>query len=60
MAQRQCASYWLICIFYYIGIVGYAGITADFAWIWLVGAAFLLAIRGRYGRRIASSHGSAG
>lgn len=44
--EAVCLILGLICIFYYIGIVGYAGITADFAWIWLVGAAFLLAIAG--------------
>ena len=44
--EAVCLILGLICIFYYIGIVGYAGITADFAWIWLMGAAFLLAIAG--------------
>lgn len=44
--EAVCLVLGLICIFYYIGIVGYAGITADFARIWLVGAAFLLAIAG--------------
>ena len=44
--EAVCLVLGLICIFYYIGIVGYAGITADFAWIWLMGAAFLLAIAG--------------
>lgn len=44
--EAVCLVLGLACIFYYIVIVGYAGITADFAWIWLVGAAFLLAITG--------------
>ena len=44
--EAVCLVLGLACIFYYIIIVGYAGITADFAWIWLVGAAFLFAIAG--------------
>ena len=44
--ETVCLILGLVCIFYYIVIVGYAGITADFAWIWLVGAAFLLAVAG--------------
>ena len=41
-----CLLTGLACIFYYIVIVGYAGITADFAWVWIAGAAFLLAVAG--------------
>ena len=30
-----CMAAGLICLVYYLVIVTYAGITADFAWIWL-------------------------
>lgn len=33
----------LICLVYYLVLVVYAGITADFAWIWLFGAVILSA-----------------
>ena len=36
-----CMAAGLICLVYYLVIVTYAGITADFAWIWLAFAAFL-------------------
>ena len=41
-----------ICLAYYLLIVVYAGITADFAWIWLVLAAILEggAVLIRYGK----------
>ncbi|MCF0134713.1 MAG: YdcF family protein [Blautia sp.] len=32
-----CTAISLLCIFYYLVIVLYAGITADFAWIWITG-----------------------
>lgn len=44
--EAVCLILGLACIFYYIVIVGYAGITADFAWIWLVCTAFLLTVAG--------------
>ena len=45
-----CAG--IICLAYYLLIVVYAGITADFAWIWLVLAAILEggAVLIRYGK----------
>lgn len=47
-----CAG--IICLAYYLLIVVYAGITADFAWIWLVLAAILEggAVLIRYGKII--------
>lgn len=41
-----------LCLVYYFIIIGFAGITADFAWIWLLAAFFLGAGGGlvRYGR----------
>lgn len=42
MAEVAFGILGLIGILYYLVIVLYAGITADFAWIWLVGGLFLL------------------
>lgn len=36
----------IFCIVYYLVIVLYAGITADFAWIWLLGGVILLGTGG--------------
>ncbi|MCD7885036.1 MAG: YdcF family protein [Lachnospiraceae bacterium] len=40
-----CLSLGILCLFYYIGIVMYAGITTSFAWIWLFGGTALILIR---------------
>lgn len=39
-----CFSTGILCLIYYILIILYAGITADFAWIWLMAAAALSGI----------------
>lgn len=36
-----CVAAGILCLIYYLVIVIYAGITADFAWIWLAAAAAL-------------------
>ncbi len=43
--QTGCLVLGVLCFLYYIGIVAYAGITADFSWIWAVGALFFLLLR---------------
>lgn len=43
--QTGCLVLGVLCFLYYIGIVVYAGITADFAWIWALGALFFLLLR---------------
>lgn len=40
-----CLCTGILCLFYYLGIVLYAGITTSFAWIWLSGGAVLLLLR---------------
>lgn len=44
--EAGCLLLGIACFVYYIMIVGYAGITADFAWIWIAGAVFFLAMAG--------------
>jgi len=41
-----CLGLGILCLFYYVGIVSYAGITTSFAWIWIVGGAVLIALSG--------------
>ncbi|MCC8103783.1 MAG: YdcF family protein [Clostridiales bacterium] len=41
-----CLSLGILCLFYYVGIVAYAGITTSFAWIWILGGVVLLALGG--------------
>lgn len=43
--QTGCLVLGILCLLYYTAIVAYAGITADFAWIWAVGGLVLLALR---------------
>lgn len=47
-----CFGAGLLCLLYYLLIVVHAGITADFAWIWLLAAAALAGLGGAasYGR----------
>lgn len=40
--QMGCFTLGILCFLYYIVIVLYAGITADFAWIWVTGGIFFL------------------
>lgn len=40
--QTGCLVLGCLCLIYYIAIVIYVGIAADFAWIWALGAAVLL------------------
>lgn len=42
--QTGCLILGILCLFYYTGIVLYAGITADFAWIWAAGGGVLLVL----------------
>jgi uncharacterized SAM-binding protein YcdF (DUF218 family) len=42
MMANICLGAAGVCLLYYLIIVIYAGITADFAWIWVLGAAALL------------------
>lgn len=44
--EKVCAAAGVLCLLYYVGILLYAGITADFAWIWPVAAVFLLFLGG--------------
>ena len=48
-----CFCTGILCLAYYLLIVVYAGITADFAWIWAVAAVLLegCAVLMRYGRK---------
>ncbi|MCD8346419.1 MAG: YdcF family protein [Lachnospiraceae bacterium] len=41
-----CLSLGILCLFYYVGIVSYAGLTTSFAWIWILGGAVLIALGG--------------
>lgn len=43
--QTGCLILGILCLFYYAAIVLYAGITADFAWIWVFGGVLLLLLR---------------
>lgn len=43
--ENLCAAGAALCLLYYFVIVFYAGITADFAWIWVVFALLLTGIR---------------
>ncbi len=43
--KSLCAAGAVLCLLYYFMIVFYAGITADFAWIWIFAALFLIALR---------------
>lgn len=51
MAVLICMALGIACLLYYIVIIFYAGITADFAWIWLLFSAVLEGSAGliRYG-----------
>lgn len=40
--QTGCLVLGILCFSYYTGIVIYAGLRSDFAWIWLLGGAFFL------------------
>lgn len=42
--EKLCAAGAVLCLLYYFMIVFYAGITADFAWIWIFFALFLTGI----------------
>ena len=44
--QTGCLILGILCFFYYFIIVTYAGITADFAWIWAAAGIVFLGIRG--------------
>ena len=44
--EKVCAAAGVLCLLYYVGILLYAGITADFAWIWPVAAVFFLFLGG--------------
>lgn len=51
MTAMICTAWGIICLVYYLVLTLYAGITADFTWIWLL-AAFSLEVGGclmRYG-----------
>lgn len=52
MLAGICTAAGVLFLIYYLVLVLYAGITADFAWIWLLGAAVLLssAFLIRYGQ----------
>lgn len=41
-----CLGLGILCLFYYAGIVSYAGISTSFAWIWVLGGAILLSLCG--------------
>ncbi|MCD8396797.1 MAG: hypothetical protein LUD12_06410 [Lachnospiraceae bacterium] len=41
-----CLGLGILCLFYYVGIVSYAGITTSFAWIWIVGGVVLTLLSG--------------
>ncbi|MCD8337290.1 MAG: YdcF family protein [Lachnospiraceae bacterium] len=41
-----CLSLGILCLFYYVGIVIYAGLSTSFAWIWIMGGAALIASGG--------------
>lgn len=43
--QTGCLILGILCLLYYGAIVLYAGITADFAWIWALGGGILLVLR---------------
>lgn len=44
MMAEICFGAAFLCLVYYLAVILYAGITADFAWIWLVGGAALLGL----------------
>ncbi len=56
MIERILMGLGIACFLYYLMIVVYAGITADFAWIWAFGGVVLLAL-GYWAKRI--RHGEA-
>ncbi len=43
--ENLCAAGAVLCLLYYFMIVFYAGITADFAWIWIFFALLLFGVR---------------
>ncbi len=43
--ETGCLISGILCLFYYTGIVLYAGITTSFAWSWLCGGAALIVLR---------------
>ena len=43
--QTGCLILGILCFFYYFIIVTYAGITADFAWIWAAAGIIFLGVR---------------
>ena len=42
--QDGCLVLGILCFLYYAAIVLYAGMSADFAWIWIAGGGFLMAV----------------
>ncbi|MCD7717620.1 MAG: YdcF family protein [Lachnospiraceae bacterium] len=43
--EMGCLCLGILCLFYYLGIALYAGITTSFAWVWLSGGAVLLLLQ---------------
>ncbi len=43
--ETGCLITGILCLFYYVGIVLYAGITTSFAWSWLFGGGALILLR---------------